>query len=1616
MLLKEQEGVLKDKYRSVMAFVMAIILVITFVAEDLYQSQVAAASIYRIGSDGLDFSNREILVDCDEDSLYTSGLEEVGELDGIYLVRYESIEAAREAYNYYIESGLSAELNMSISVDDISSPTDATFTDAEEDSIEEEAAEIDIEINSGDDAFSILDDMVVEDASGAIALIDTGASGENVFRSVSVIGDSTADDNGHGTNMARTIYQHNSGAKILSIKALDRSASGSIADIYAAIIYATKANVKVINLSVSSVKVGSSMMLNRAVSEALSHGIVVVSSAGNEGRPASCYTPGNIPGIMTIGSCDEKGTRKDFSNYGAAVNYYIVSDSTSEASSIFSAYVCTGVDIESYTDVYTREKVEEKREETGEQENTNDIETTENTNDLEQGSRSEEDDFKKGVYSEEEYLEHLKDLQASVRLRGCAAAPRGLPNSFSANVHFVQVSSVGRTFRGSFTGVSGVSVGGLNISPVEVWCNCSGKNHRPGGCADPGPGEHTITASNFEFTGLSDGYAIYVNDPETVDGQSHDSGYQEIGAEVRVEVPVIHDYYVGIHKVDDTGAAVAASFDVYTNSGAGTSGGTKIGSVTTAASTGLASLDVSSFYNSGSKYFYAIERSTATNHEITISAKQLPVHEDSISSEEYVQWLNPRSVYLTLTKSSSNSSISSNNQNYSLAGAVYKVFADRTAADNAKRTGNYNSAIGTLTTSANGTANIIEVSDHMNKNASTGAFTNTTFYAIETVAPKNYALDNSIRSVIVTASNVSSNPAKFVLTDAPQKGVLKIDLDKIFAGTNKVGLEGAQFQLSFYPEDITKNYTYSYLQSRTPSIKKVYTSQNKTNGKVGITINEEFPYGYIVLEEIKAPDGFKIGGGQSILDGASTSSKMVFVISGNAAQTHNISVSNAAIRGDIELQKYEDYTGEPIAGAQFKIKNLDTEEEAIVSTDDEGYYSTSSSYASHDGGVWFAKGIKDTEDETPDDSKGALPYGRYEITEIDAVDHQKEEPITIDITEDGKLYKIYDKGRGDGLEVISDMNMPALGTTATCEMPYGESKILPASEGQKIVDVCQYSNLRYNTEFTLIGKLMEVGEDGSVKPYLLDGEEVEAVSHFKTPDTYTVSQFDSCGEEEVIFENLDFTDKQGISFVVYERLYLGNLTKEDIENNNYDKKYIDSNNDVVNFPIIHEDPEDEGQTVRTPDGCTYASSDLTGSNISKPDKVILTDKIEYSGLNPEREYTVKTKVYIKPDGVLKDESGEDCVWESTFTPGEADGYTEVQVELDLSDYANKTLVFMEEVYDENIRMFVHTDINDEAQSMHVPFIKTRAHGEGDTQIAYATDDVTIFSDTIDYQNLEAGNYVARGFVVDKETGEEILLNGKRLEAETYFDVIAETEKNEGNEGIDGCVDVTFSVENAEDILEGTDIVIFEELYRGDEISEKKLVAEHKDIEDLDQCLKFLKIGTSASNELDGSKLLKATGRYRVVDKVVYSNMEFEEGNEYKIEGIMMDRSTGEAFVDNDGQEVVASTVFIPTKAEGAEDVAFDFATNQTDVDIVAFEKVYVKDPGSETGWTLIEDHSDINYAGQTVHIAPKEKSQLPKTGDSDTLLLCITLLYLSLLGGVVVVNSKKRCNKGNNMK
>ncbi|MBQ9232747.1 MAG: hypothetical protein IJ167_01750, partial [Lachnospiraceae bacterium] len=200
-------------------------------------------------------------------------------------------------------------------------------------------------------------------------------------------------------------------------------------------------------------------------------------------------------------------------------------------------------------------------------------------------------------------------------------------------------------------------------------------------------------------------------------------------------------YYVGIkkHDADNPNQFIAATFDIYgTNTSGATSGGTKINALSnksTSATTGLLNVDVSDYYNAGSstvtgkyKYFYAVETKTDSNHRITVSAKALTVGQNVT----YTDWPNAHNVYATLKKSSSNPDCSNNNPNYSLAGAEYKIFRSNADATAAKSSKDYLKAIGTFTVKADGTSNVIDVTDYMNVNTSTGVLRDTTFYVFET--------------------------------------------------------------------------------------------------------------------------------------------------------------------------------------------------------------------------------------------------------------------------------------------------------------------------------------------------------------------------------------------------------------------------------------------------------------------------------------------------------------------------------------------------------------------------------------------------------------------------------------------------------------------------------------------------------------------------------------------------------------------------------------------------------------------------------------------------------------------------------------------------------------------
>ena len=238
-------------------------------------------------------------------------------------------------------------------------------------------------------------------------------------------------------------------------------------------------------------------------------------------------------------------------------------------------------------------------------------------------------------------------------------------------------------------------------------------------------------------------------------------------------------------------------------------------------------------------------------------------------------------------------------------------------------------------------------------------------------------------------------------------------------------------------------------------------------------------------------------------------------------------------------------------------------------------------------------------------------------------------------------------------------------------------------------------------------------------------------------------------------------------------------------------------------------------------------------------------------------------------------------------------------------------------------------------------IGTKATVEGEKEVD-PLDKVTL-TDTVSYTGLVPGKeYRATGVLMDKETGEKLLVDGKEITAETVF--VPET-KN-------GSVDVTFIFDATG--LHGKEIVVFEDLYR-----ENIKVAAHADITDDDQTIKVKtpEIGTTASFE--GEKEIDPLDKVTLTDTVSYKDL--TPGKEYRVTGVLMDKSNGKELLIN-GEKVTAEATFVATEASGSVDVTFIFdATGLHGKEIVVFEDLYRKN-------VLLATHADISDEGQTVRI------------------------------------------------
>lgn len=168
-----------------------------------------------------------------------------------------------------------------------------------------------------------------------VAVLDTGVASHDDLSPQVLPGydfidnDTTPTDlNGHGTHVAGTVAatrNNNLGvagvapsAKILPVRVLDASGSGSLTGVANGIIYAVDNGAKIINLSLGGTSTTSA--LEAAVAYAVSKDVLVIAAAGNEGVNSLPSYPAAYPQVLAVASVDKNLAVSGFSSRGSYVD------------------------------------------------------------------------------------------------------------------------------------------------------------------------------------------------------------------------------------------------------------------------------------------------------------------------------------------------------------------------------------------------------------------------------------------------------------------------------------------------------------------------------------------------------------------------------------------------------------------------------------------------------------------------------------------------------------------------------------------------------------------------------------------------------------------------------------------------------------------------------------------------------------------------------------------------------------------------------------------------------------------------------------------------------------------------------------------------------------------------------------------------------------------------------------------------------------------------------------------------------------------------------------------------------------------------------------------------
>ena len=907
--------------------------------------------------------------------------------------------------------------------------------------------------------------------------------------------------------------------------------------------------------------------------------------------------------------------------------------------------------------------------------------------------------------------------------------------------------------------------------------------------------------------------------------------------------------------------------------------------------------------------------------------------------------------YLTLHKDSSNKTLTDANDCYSLAGAEYGVYTDS----------NCSNKVATLTTNASGNANTVSLNPGR-------------YYVKETKAPKGYFTDSQVYTADVSGANRESSPVKLSVSDNPANDPMsmllgKFDGQKTYNGAGNLPqgsatLAGAEFTVDYYA---TLDYK-SYDDLKNADIESTRSWTFKTdadgfsyfdtehfvsgdaffyNGQNNICI----PRGTVVIRETKAPAGYVKSDDvsfQKIQENPTT----------EAVRTYNVpKVAEQVYRSDIEFTKKADNGSAHLAGVPFKVTSLTTGESHIAVTDENGYFSSASSWNAHDSntnandwaltasdtidstkldanaGFWFGNnsvldgnGTTSTSDAVKADNKlGALPFDTYSVEELRCSANEGYALIntTVTVTRDAKTI---DLGTFDDPE-------PEIHTTA---YDASDSDHYVGVGTVKISDKVEYSHLVAGKTYTVIGELHDAATGDAVT---VNGQAITAEKTFTAEDSagsvtldYAFDSYDLKGKTLVVYETL--TDAKGAKLAE------------------------------------HRDKSDVSQqvTVLTPKLSTSAVGDADNSkSVTAEGDVTVTDYVRYTGLTAGQTYTLTGTLMDKSTKkAFMDADGTPVTATAEFTAEAESGTTTVTFTFDASGIKTGTkLVAFETVATNGIEIADHKDINDIDQTVTVkaPVIGTTAVDAADGDKTVTGEENVAVRDTVHYNNVTPGKtYKVTGTLYEKVLDKNGKVTKKVFKDKNGTPVTAEA--NFTAEDSYGNVDVTFYFDGSS-LKEGTSLVAFESLSHND-----KEIASHADVNDSGQTVIITKpkLSTTATDALDGDKNLIGEDNATIVDTVHYMNV--TPGKTYKVSGTLYEKVTDKdgkvskkQLLDADGNPVTAETEFVPDDTYGTVDVTFTFDAS----DLKAKDKVVAFESLSLNGKELAS-HADIEDKSQTVTI------------------------------------------------